>query len=70
MDFGILAMALNLQKLIRNVDAERIRAFTKTLCACFCLFLAHIRPYTPFFRSGETSARKIRQLSDQNLKAA
>jgi transposase len=70
MDFGILAMAFNLQKLIRHAGAERILTIIRAFFACFDSFRVLIQPCAPIFRPLGTSVRKIWRLPIRNLMAA
>ena len=70
MDFGILAMASNLQKLIKNVGRDQIKAVMEAFSALYGLLLASIWPLWRKFRKGESSVNKNRRLSNRNLIAA
>ena len=70
MDFGILAMASNLQKLIKNVGRDQIKAVMEASSALYGLLLASLWPLWRKFRKGESSVNKNRRLSNRNLIAA
>jgi transposase len=70
MDFGILAMAFNLQKLIRHAGAERILTIIRAFFAGFDSFRVFIRPCPPIFRPLGTLVKKIWRLPVRNLMAA
>ena len=67
MDFGILAMAFNLQKLIKNVGKDQIKGIMEAFSTLFGLFLASLRPLWKKFRKAESSVNKNRRLSIRNL---
>ena len=60
MDFGILAMAFNLQKLIKNVGKDQIKAVMEAFSTLFGPLLAFL--WTPWgkFQKEETSVNKNR----------
>ena len=70
MDFGILAMAFNLQKLIKNVGKDQIKAVMEAFSTLFGLLLASLWTFWRKFRKEESSVNKNRQLSNRNLIAA
>ena len=70
MDFGILAMAFNLQKLIKNVGKDQIKAVMEAFSTLFGLLLASLWTFWRKFQKEETSVNKNRQLSNRNLIAA
>ena len=70
MDFGILAMAFNLQKLIKNVGRDQIKAVMEAFSALFGPLLASLWNLWGKFQKEETSVNKNRQLSNRNLIAA
>lgn len=70
MDFGILAMAFNLQKLIKNVGKDQIKAVMEAFSTLFGPLLASLWTLCGKFRKEETSVNKNRQLSNRNLIAA
>lgn len=70
MDFGILAMAFNLQKLIKNVGKDQIKAVMEAFSTLFGPLLASLWPLWGKFQKEETSVNKNRQLSNRNLVAA
>ena len=70
MDFGILAMAFNLQKLIKNVGKDQIKAVMEVFSTLFGLLLASLWTFWRKFRKEESSVNKNRQLSNRNLIAA
>ena len=70
MDFGILAMAFNLQKLTKNVGKDQIKAVMEAFPTLFGLLLASLWTFWRKFRKEESSVNKNRQLSNRNLIAA
>ena len=70
MDFGILAMAFNLQKLIKNVGKDQIKAVMEAFSTLFGPLLASLWTLWGKFQKEETSVNKNRQLSNRNLIAA
>ena len=70
LDFGILAMAFNLQKLIKNVGKDQIKTVMENFSALFCLLLASLWTLWGKFQKEESSVNKNRQLSNRNLVAA
>jgi hypothetical protein len=70
MDFGILTMAFNLQKLIKNVGKDQIKAVMEAFSTLFGLLLASLWTFWRKFRKKENSVNKNRQLSNRNLIAA
>jgi len=63
-------MAFNLQKLIKNVGRDQIKAVMEAFSALFGLFLASLWTLWKKFQKAETSVNKNRQLSNRNLIAA
>ena len=70
MDFGILVMAFNLQKLIKNVGMDQIKGVMEAFSTLFGLFLASLWTLWKKYRKAESSVNKNRQLSNRNLIAA
>jgi transposase len=70
MDFGILAMAFNLQKLFKKAGMEQIKAAMEAFSALFGLVLACFIVPTPKKSDAMELCKKIRQLSDRNLLVA
>ena len=70
MDFGILAMAFNLQKLIKNEGKGQIKAVMEAFSTLFSPLLASLWTLWGKFQKEETSVNKNRQLSNRNLIAA
>ena len=70
MDFGILAMAFNLQKLIKNVGKDQIKAVMEAFSTLFGPLLASLWTLWGKFQKEESSVNKNRQLSNRNLIAA
>ena len=70
MDFGILVMAFNLQKLIKNVGKDQIKAVMEAFSTLFGPLLAFLWTLWGKFQKEETSVNKNRQLSNRNLIAA
>jgi hypothetical protein len=70
MDFGILAMAFNLQKLIKNVGKDQIKGVMEAFSTLFGPLLASLWTLWEKFQKEETSVNKNRQLSNRNLIAA
>ena len=60
MDFGILAMAFNLQKLIKNVGKDQIKAVKEDFPALFGLLLTSLWTLWGKFQKEETSVNKNR----------
>jgi hypothetical protein len=63
-------MAFNLQKLIKNVGKDQIKAVMEAFSALFGLLLASLWTLWGKFQKEETSVNKNRQLSNRNLIAA